>query len=203
MESGLTDYLKFFTMPKPVAITGRTSSITNSFINSIIPVVLPTNDEVKAALEILDMTDHVACAYCGDPFTEWDHLRPLVIDKRPTGYISEIHNLVPACGKCNQSKGNKHWRAWMFGPAKLSPLTRGVAGLEEKAGRLTAYEDWMPPTRLNFEELVGGDLWAEHWEHHAGIVSSMVAAQATALKIRETIKATYLTIKPADQGAIS
>ena len=42
-----------------------------------------------------------------------DHLRPLVKDKEPTGYISEIHNLVPSCGKCNQSKGNKEWKAWM------------------------------------------------------------------------------------------
>jgi len=170
------NYLKFFTMPKPVAITGRTSSITNSFINSIIPVVVPTSDEVRAALEILGMREHVACAYCGDAFTEWDHLRPLVIDKRPTGYISEIHNLVPACGKCNQSKGNKHWRAWMFGPAKLSPLTRGISGLEAKAERLEAYENGAPPTRLDFAALVGADLWTEHWEHHSRIIASIMLA---------------------------
>jgi len=36
------------------------------------------------------------CSYCGTPATEWDHLRPLVMNKKPTGYISEIHNLVPA-----------------------------------------------------------------------------------------------------------
>src|SRR6478609_11845284 len=112
------DYLRYFTMPRPVAITGRTSSITNSFINSIIPVVVPTRDEVKCALKILGMEERVDCAYCGDPYTEWDHLRPLVVDKRPTGYISEIHNLVPACGKCNQSKGNKSWKAWIQSTAK-------------------------------------------------------------------------------------
>jgi hypothetical protein len=30
----------------------------------------------------------------------------LVEEKEPIGYISEIRNLVPVCGKCNQSKGN-------------------------------------------------------------------------------------------------
>jgi hypothetical protein len=35
-------YLKLFRMPRPVKITGRSSSITNSFINSIIPVIPPS-----------------------------------------------------------------------------------------------------------------------------------------------------------------
>jgi len=49
------EYLQLFKMPKPMKITGRSSSITNSFINSIIPVVEPTNEEVKEALHILGM----------------------------------------------------------------------------------------------------------------------------------------------------
>jgi hypothetical protein len=51
----------------------------------------------------------------------WDHLRPLVKNKLPTGYISEIRNLVPSCGPCNQSKGASDWRAWMRGKARGSP----------------------------------------------------------------------------------
>lgn len=97
--------LEVFQMPTPMKILGRSSSITNAFINSIIPVIYPTEDNVREALKILEMdVDGVSCAYCGDKPTEWDHLRPLVLKQRPTGYISEIHNLVPACGKCNQSK---------------------------------------------------------------------------------------------------
>ena len=194
MEQAEIDYLKLFRMPQAVKITGRTSSITNSFINSIIPVVVPTSDEVQKALSILGMTDKLVCAYCGDTSTEWDHLRPLVIDKQPTGYISEIHNLVPACGKCNQSKGNKHWRDWMFGPAVLSPLTRGIADLDQRAERLAAYEEWTPPTRLDFKALVGDEVWSEHWDNYAQIVALMKNAQITATKIRETIKDTYLQI---------
>jgi hypothetical protein len=188
--------LRFFKMPQPVKITGRTSSITNSFINGIIPVVAPTTEEVSAALTILGMTDEVSCAYCGGVYTEWDHLRPLVLNKQPTGYISEIHNLVPSCGKCNQSKGNKHWREWMFGPAVLSPKTRGIADIEERAERLAAYERWLPPTKLDFVNLVGGETWARHWENYERIVDLMRNAEDTASAIRETIKETYLLTTP-------
>lgn len=188
-------YLRFFKMPKPVKITGRTSSITNSFINGIIPVVPPSNDEVRTALSILNMLDEVRCAYCGDAYTEWDHLRPLVLGKKPTGYISEIHNLVPACGKCNQSKGNKNWRDWMVGPAVLSPKTREVPDLPDRLERLAEYEAWMPPTVLDFEALVGPHTWADHWNNYEQIISLMRASEATAALIRETVKQTYLEVK--------
>lgn len=184
-------------MPKPVRITGRTSSITNSFVNGIIPVIAPSEADIDEALGILGMTDVVVCAYCGDDATEWDHLRPLVIGKQPTGYISEIHNLVPACGKCNQSKGNKPWREWMFGAAPRSPKTRGIVDIEERAERLAAYEQWGTPTRVDFAEVVGPDLWRQHWQNHAAIVQLMRDAEATVELIRERIAASQTPLEPA------
>jgi len=50
-------------------------------------------------------------------------------EQRPTGYISEIRNLVSSCGPCNQSKGARDWRAWMTGKARHGILTR-IARLE-------------------------------------------------------------------------
>ncbi|MDQ0893488.1 hypothetical protein QFZ26_001043 [Agromyces ramosus] len=176
-----------FAMPKPVRITGRSSSITNSFVNGIIPVVIPTADQIDEALRILGMQDAVRCAYCGDTASEWDHLRPLVMGKQPTGYISEIHNLVPACGKCNQSKGNKPWREWMFSSARLSPATRGVRGLAERAERLDAYEQWQTPTRIDFGSVVGDELWAQHWRNHAAILQAMRDAEITVELIRKRV----------------
>jgi 5-methylcytosine-specific restriction endonuclease McrA len=76
--------------------------------------------------------EEICCAYCGDPHTEWDHLRSIIREKKPTGYITEIAILVPACGKCNQSKGGNHWRDWMLGSATRSPKTGGVANLDRK-----------------------------------------------------------------------
>lgn len=200
MTVDLDAVVQEFRMPKAVAITGRTSSITNSFINSIIPVVPPTRDELLAALRILEMTDGVRCAYCADPHTEWDHLRPLVMGKQPTGYISEIHNLVPSCGKCNQSKGNKGWETWMFGHARLSPSTRGVEGLTALADRLRIYERWAEPTKIDFAELAGPEQWRQHWENHRQIVEQMKKAQVLATEIREMVRANYLQIAPTRDG---
>jgi hypothetical protein len=190
----MTDSSMFrFAMPKPVRISGRSSSITNSFVNGIIPVVPPTKEQIDEALTILDMADAVVCAYCGDNATEWDHLRPLVVGKLPTGYISEIHNLVPACGKCNQSKGNRPWREWMFSSARLSPTTRGIAGLEGKAMRLTAYEGWEPPTLIDFVAVAGEELWAQHWRNHAAIQQAMRDAETTVELIRLRVTASRAT----------
>jgi hypothetical protein len=156
-------------------------------VNGIIPVVLPTAAQIDEALRILGMEGGVVCAYCGDTATEWDHLRPLVVGKQPTGYISEIHNLVPACGKCNQSKGNKPWRVWMFSPARLSPANRGIAGLKERATRLCAYEEWETPTHIDFASVVGEELWAQHWRNHAGIIQAMRDAEITVELIRSRV----------------
>lgn len=180
-----------FAMPKPVRITGRSSSITNSFVNGVIPVVVPTEVEVREALETLGMLDRVVCSYCGDTSTEWDHLRPLVENQRPTGYISEIHNLVPACGKCNQSKGNKHWLAWMRSTARLSPTARGIPDIEERIARLQAYEDRGVPTKIDFEAAVGIDLWEKHWAHHKKLLELMRVADEEAQEIRMRVREAY------------
>lgn len=185
-------YLSLFKMPTPVKITGRSSSITNAFINSIIPTIFPTEEQVKEALAILGMTpENFHCSYCGAKFTEWDHLRALVKDKKPTGYISEIYNLVPSCGKCNQSKGNKDWHRWIIGTAKLSPKSKGVPDLGKRIVRLHAYENWHPPTKLDFEAIVGKDVWAKHWDNWKHVQTTMKQAQLLAEQIRLTVAKTY------------
>ncbi len=185
-------YSALFQMPKPVKITGRSSSITNSFINSIIPVVRPTEEQIQQALHILGMSaENVQCAYCGGPPTEWDHLRPLVKGKKPTGYISEIHNLVPSCGKCNQSKGNKDWRIWILSKAALSPSTRGVQDISARMQKLEAYESWCEPTKMDFESIVGEDLWRQHWEHWDRVQLIMKESQQIAEKINKLVAEAY------------
>ncbi len=179
-------------MPTPMKITGRSSSITNAFINSIIPIVQPSAEEVKRALEILGMTPETfQCAYCGSVASEWDHLRALVKDKKPTGYISEIHNLVPSCGKCNQSKGNKEWKTWMLSNAKLSPTARGIKDVPERVKRLEAYESSKPPTKMNFAAIVGQDIWAQHQSNLERVQSLMRESQVLAAKINSGVANAY------------
>src|ERR1041385_4266050 len=125
--------VKAFWMPSVQTMVSRKSSITNAFVNAVIPTNEPSVEEIDEALFILGLDPlDLRCAYCGDAATEWDHLRALVLNRRPTGFISEIANLVPSCGKCNQSKGNKPWRMWMLSKAKRSPSGRGLAGVEER-----------------------------------------------------------------------
>ena len=177
-----------FQMPSVQTMVSRKSSITNAFVNSIIPVIVPSEDEVFTALRILQIDpEDLRCAYCGDKSTEWDHLRPLVSKRRPTGFISEIANLVPSCGKCNQSKGNKDWRTWMMSKAKLSPRTRGVSDLDARVQRLQEYEKWREVRPINFEAIVGGDLWSEYWQTCENVISALKKSQEFADRLRTMI----------------
>jgi HNH endonuclease len=156
--------LDAFWMPSVQTMVSRKSSITNAFVNAILPATPPTLEEIEQALQILKMDPaDLRCSYCGDKASEWDHLRPIVDDQRPTGYISEIANLVPACGKCNQSKGNSHWREWMLRSIPRSPTGRGVKNVSELIARLEAYGEWKSPTKLEFEALLGAEKWAKYW----------------------------------------
>lgn len=200
--SSVADPFAVFQMPTAVTITGRSSAVTNSFVNSIIPLVPPTADDIVEALAVLGMTpDTIACAYCGERHTEWDHLRPLVIGKRPTGYVSEIANLVPACAKCNQSKGNKPWETWISSTARLSPHTRGAASLVDRIERLRAFAQWREPLKVDFAAVVGEELWAQHWQHCDDIHTMMRTAQATAEQIRMIIRAALDDSRHCEPGS--
>jgi len=177
--------LSVFRMPTAVTITGRTSTITNSFVNAIIPIVVPSEAEVLEALAVLEQTPKsIHCAYCGNPTTEWDHFRPLVRKKRPTGFISEIANLVPACGKCNQSKSGHDWHIWITGSATQSPTTRRVPDLARRIQLLQAFEAWRTPTIVDFAAVVPDELWAQHWDNHDRIHALMREYQEIAEQVR-------------------
>lgn len=189
-----------FQMPVDKKIIDIKSAITKAFVSGIMPVIYPTEDEIKEALNILGLDgDDLRCAYCGDTATEWDHLRPLIINRKPTGYISEIANLVPACGKCNQSKGKKDWRKWILSNAKLSPKTRSVPNLQEKIDRLEAYEEWCIIEPINFEELVGTKVWADYWRHLQLIEDALKLATQEAQHVRSIILEKIKAQKPEDK----
>jgi len=130
--------------------------------------------------------DTIRCAYCGGHYSEWDHFRPIVKNKKPTGYITEISNLVPSCNKCNSSKGNKKWYEWIESSAKLSPKTRNVKGLEVIIERLKAYEQYTNNKCicLNFTDIVSETKWREHWNNHEKLLDEMRQAQALSNEIK-------------------
>ncbi len=55
--------LAAFRMPSVQTMVSRKSSITNAFVNAIIPVIPPSHDEIEEALRILGMEPNdVRCA---------------------------------------------------------------------------------------------------------------------------------------------
>ena len=179
---------RYCQLPAPMNVTGRSSSITNAFINAIVPVVEPTEEEELEALRILQIKPgDIRCAYCGDKATEWDHLRPIVSNQEPTGYITEIANLVPSCGKCNQSKGKSHWRTWMEGSARLSPKSRGVPDLGARIERLQKYEAWRQPRKIDFATVVGPEKWQRHRQNWRSVLDLLKTSQELASEIRTIV----------------
>jgi hypothetical protein len=190
VEKKSKTYKDCFQMPKPIKITGRSSSITNSFINGIVPCIQPKEEDVAIVLGILGMDcNTICCVYCGDKHTEWDHFRPLIENKKATGYISEISNLVPACGKCNQSKGNSNWKEWITGQAKLSPASRGINDIEQRIENLEAFEILSNPVKLDFEKIVGRQRWEKHWANCEIINNQMRESQQLSDEIRAIVNA--------------
>lgn len=177
--------LAAFQMPSVQTMVSRKSSITNAFVNSVIPVIPPTAEEIAEALALLAIEPaDVRCAYCGDPSSEWDHLRPLVLNHRPTGFISEIANLVPSCGKCNQSKGNKPWRDWMLSGAPRSPTGRAVIDVRDRVARLDQYERWRPPTKIDFETIIGREEWEQYWSLWQAVIEELRQCHDVAESLR-------------------
>ena len=185
-----------FNMPNPVTIMGRSSSITNSFVNGIIPSIKPTDAEIKKALQVLEQKeDDVRCVYCGDKKTEWDHLHPLIIGKKPTGYITEIANLVPACGKCNQSKGNTNWKEWMLSDAEKSPKTRKIPDINKRIQLIENYEKNFKTQKVDLEKIAGSQLWEKYMDAYESIISKMKAAQKIMDEIKEKSSNYFISSK--------
>ena len=163
---------------RPLKITSRSSSITNSFVQAIIPAVRPTRAELEQALLVLDMTlGNETCIYCGAKATDWDHLRPLVKGKRPSGFLNEARNLVPCCGACNQSKSGAYWKDWMEGNAPGSPKAKGVADVEARIAKLKKFENWGNLKEFPIEQIAGSERLEKYWEALHEIQEKMKAAQ--------------------------
>ena len=60
------------------------------------------------------------CVYCGETYDlselTIDHVHP-----RSRGGETISSNCVPACQRCNQSKGSEHWEDWMLARFGLHP----------------------------------------------------------------------------------
>jgi len=183
-------YSDAFRMPVAMDLKGRTSSVTNAYVLGVIPYIEPTENEIKQVLDVLEMTpDKMHCAYCGGHYGSWDHFRPVVKDKKPTGYVSEIWNLIPSCTACNSSKGNKEWRKWITGTASKSPMNRNPDGLEERIKRIERYEQFTKDrcSHFVFEDIVGKERWQAYWKNHEALLNEMRQSQKLSDEIKSDV----------------
>ena len=176
-------------IPKTSKITSRSSSITNAFIQAILPTKAWTEAEEAEALSILGMKrPNLFCAYCGAETSEWDHLFPLVRNKRPTGFIHEIRNLVPSCGKCNHSKSGKDWQVWFRSPNGKSPTSRGVLDRDERFTRLENFVSWGSLLPVSFEELIDARELDNYWIVLKRLQDDMISAQRIADRLKPMLQ---------------
>ena len=109
------------------------------------------------------------------------------MNKKHTGYITEIANLVPACGKCNQSKGNSDWKEWMLGDAEKSPKSRGISDLKNRIQIIEEYDKHFQKKKINLEEIAGKELWKKYKKAYASIIYKMKSAQKIMDEIKQKI----------------
>ena len=150
-------------MPTKANLKGRSSTISNAYAISITPYITPTDIEVEKSYATLQIKEG-QCAYCLGECTGKDHLKPLVRNGMPTGYITSIKNLVPCCSSCNSSKGAKEFSQWYLSSENIIRLrSKGLDDekIQERYNILSAYENQIEEP-LNYEELVGKDLWEEY-----------------------------------------
>lgn len=133
---------------------GFAFSILNRALLECIAVRQFGATEIREVLKFFG-DDPPACAFCGAaPISRWDHLVPVT-----QGGDTVLGNMVPACSKCDDSKGDQPFEAWALGSAPGSPRSRGVADLEQRLAKLRdyaasyAYRPRAPHERLNAEEM--------------------------------------------------
>ena len=150
-------------MPSKANLIGRKSTISNAFAISVTPYIRPSDDDLEKYYSELKIEEG-QCAYCLGKGDGKDHLKPLVSDGMPTGYITDIHNLVPCCQRCNSSKGSKSFREWYKSKENISRLKKdGLTDeqIESRYSIICSFEDKIPEP-INYEAIVGKELWEEY-----------------------------------------
>lgn len=173
--------------PKDTTITGRSSTMRGSFIKAVIPIIPGTKEEQESCLKRLKQNiEKLFCCYCGDKATEWDHFRAIVSDKGPSGYVTDVYNLVPSCAKCNQSKGGKKWNEWMTSNAPNSPKTRKIEDLAARMKVLKSFETWSDKHVKRIpREFIEGEVFVKYMESCEKFIKSLkkYQIQADAIKV--------------------
>ncbi len=181
-------------IPGKATISNRTSTMASQFARARAPYMPPTDSEFAARYQLLAIDPALPqCVYCGGLPTEWDHLFPMVSGSQWTGYFTEIANLVPSCGKCNQSRGAKPVSGWMRSTAPWSPFVRfqerdrmnttdAAIEVERRIGIIEAAVVAQPPTKMMIDTLHDDEIELEGLRRELNLL--LYRAEAVAARLR-------------------
>lgn len=161
-------------MPAKSDLKGRSSTISNAFAISITPYIRPTDEELQEYYSQLGI-DEGQCAYCLGVGNGRDHLKPLVANGMPTGYITDIHNLVPCCQRCNSSKGSNSFRKWYKSSENIARLKKMGLTDEIINGRfnvICSFEERIPDP-IDYKSIVGDELWEEYKQRRLRLLQEL------------------------------
>lgn len=165
---------KEFKLPNATTLSGRKSTIAKSFSDGIAPRLQPTREEHEQFIKFFPKVDgNHKCAYCGDRFEYYEHFRPLVIGTKPTGYGSDIYNLVPSCGNCNQNKGNSNWKEWMDDNRNAGRADKFAH--RKRVDQLKNFEKWGEEKVIfiDYEKVVGSEKWQQYMKDYQTICETL------------------------------
>ncbi len=153
-------------MPTKSNLKGRTSTINNAFVISITPFIKPDPSILKQYYKELEIEEK-QCGYCmrmglGKSV---DHIFPLVIDGMPSGYITDITNLIPCCTECNSTKGGKLFEDWykeQKNVDRLNSYGMSYDDINKRYNIIMNYINNHCSQPLSYKEIVGEKLWNEY-----------------------------------------
>ena len=97
----------------------------------------------------------IRCFYCDAPEpTRWDHLHAVT-----RGGDTVPGNLVPACGRCDDSKQDRDIDEWVRSTSKHRPPTGSLAALQDK---VVAYRERFAYSAQAFEARLSPDQLARY-----------------------------------------
>ena len=195
-------------LPARVKVDQLKSSIKRAFINTTILEIKPTSEEEATWRKYLGisptaMANEIKCAYCGQHASHFDHFRNLTVGGYPSGYVTDIYNLVPCCNACNNSKRGENWRSWITGSTPNPPQQHLSADeLAIRVKMLDCFEAWSNPiaTRLKVLALVGKAEWEQAEADIDAAISHLQAARKRSDLFHQRLQQAYNEQKSQAQG---
>lgn len=162
-------------MPSKSDLKSRTSTITNAFAIAITPYIKPKNIELNEYYKSLKIKPGV-CAYCLQKANSSDHYHALVKNQKPTGYITDISNLIPCCSSCNSSKGSTKFEDWYYSAKNIKRLrSLGLSDeiIKDRYDTIINHFKKYGKSPVNYERILGKELWDEYQERKAKLMETL------------------------------